>query len=647
MAENDTCTPMNDIKEGDHSNDAHFRFCMSEDGMKLGVNRYFPPKGHGAKPSVELLKQQVAAAGVRLSVDEEAAEKILSHLAEAREITGITLVRGVEVQNPEDARFETIGNLDYPVFPGYKFAVKYPPKKARQGETIDGKITKPSSTDPPEDIKIQAGENCDFDATEGTFTSQVYGMARVDEKEGLVWVDPLLRIDSDNITVTSTIFHQDCFGRPLSVQALEKELLDLGVAIEIDPDAIDKFIRKASVSQQPVPNAVLVRGRHPVNGKDGWLEYLVSTRDATGTEDESGRVDFKDRGAYPSVAPGQTIARLHPPTKGEGGIDIYAKTLPANEGVELHVHPGENVEICEDGATFTANATGIMVLDRNVLSVSECLVLPENVDMNTGNVKVDTGSVKIMGNVQAGFHVAAPKNIIVQGSIESAEVEAGENIEVGGGILMPDGGMVTAQGNITVSYMNNARVHAHGSILFKNEISNSTIQADGYIRAEKGKGIIQGGSAICSRGMEVNELGSELGVQTIVGINLSTSDDREAMAERANLAKEIKRIDKALGNGNPKDILRRVPPEKRPSIVKVLKHRMELAKRYKEVADELAEKAEIRRNELRGVTIKVLRTIHGGTVIKMGGHTARVKRTMDRSLIYWSEEEQKIAFGTL
>lgn len=647
MAEDQTCTPMDDLTENGTSKDARFRFCMSDDGMKLGVSRYFPPKGDGAQPSVELLKRQVAEAGVQLPVDEEAAEKIIDHLEKGKEITGITLVRGIEVQEPEDASFEPLGDLDYPVFPGSRFARKSPPKPPRKGETIAGQVTHPSSTRKPVDIKMETGENCEFDPTDGCFVSQVYGMARVNEEEGRVRVDPLLRIDADEITVSSTIFHQDFSGAPITVAALEKELLDLGVAIEIDPEAIDRVIRKAGVSGQPQPNTVLVRGRYPVNGKDGWLEYLVSTRDATGTEDDAGRMDFKDRGTYPSVEPEQTIARLHEPTKGEGGIDIYGKTVPANEGHELHIHVGENVDLMDDGVTFVSKGTGIMTLERNTLSVSECLEISNHVDMGTGNVKVDTGSIKVMGNVLAGFRVEAPKNIVVMGSIESAEVEAGQSIEVQGGILMPDGGLVMARENVMVSYMNNAHVTAHGNIIFKNEISNSRIQALGHVRSEKGKGIIQGGVATCSLGMEVNELGTELGVQTIVGINLSTEDDQEAMAERKQLALEIKKIDKALGNADPKEILKKLPPEKRPAIVKVLKHRMDLAKRLKAVQTELAEKAEIRRRELHGVRIKVLKKIHGGTIFKMGGHTARVKRTMDRTQVYWHEEDQKIAFGSL
>jgi hypothetical protein len=340
------------------------------------------------------------------------------------------------------------------------------------------------------------------------------------------------------------------------------------------------------------------------------------------------------------------VARLHPPTKGQGGIDIFGKTVPANEGRELFIHLGENVILLEDEITFQATARGILVMERNTLSVSECLVLSGNVDMGTGNVRVDTGSVKVLGNVQAGFEVRAPKHVVVGGSIESATVVTGGNVEVSGGILMPDGGLVEG-GDVITSYMNNGRVLAHGNIVFKNEISNSNIQAFGKIIAEKGKGIIQGGTSLCSRGMTVNELGSELGVRTVVGINLSTEDDLDLIKERKHLVKEINKIDKILGKGDPRDILTRTPADKREAVVKIIKHRMNVSKRYKNVTEELTEKADMRQQELAGISIKVMRTIHAGVIIKMGGQTVQVKKTMDRTQIHWNQDERKISFGPL
>ncbi len=641
----DTCSPIEGTPERDASADARFRFCMSEDAMKLGISRYRPPKEDGAPPSLELIKQQVAEAGVTLPVDEEAAQKVLDHLNGDEEITGIAIVHGIEVQEPQDASFEELGDLSFPVFPGDRFARKTPPQEARNGQAINGVVTKPKSSKKPNDLTIAAGEGCEFDPIDGSFVATVFGMPRVGENE--IRVDPLLRIDKDNITVSCTLFHQDFSGNPITVSQIEKELIDLGVVIDIEVEGIDRALRKASIGSVPVQDVSVVRGRHPVNGKDGWLEYLVSTRESTGTEDESGRLDFKNRGAYPSVEENQTVARLHPPTKGQGGIDIYGKTVPANEGRSLHVHLGENIILLDDEITYQSTARGILAMDRKILSVTECLVISGHVDMNTGNVRVDTGSVKIQGNVQAGFEVRAPRHVIVGGSIESAKVVVGGNIEVSGGILMPDGGIVEAGENITTSYMNNGRVLAHGNIVFKNGITNSNIQAFGKIIAEKGKGIIQGGKALCSRGMIVNELGSDLGVKTVVGVNLSTEDDLDLINERKRLMGELNKIDKILGKGDPRDILTRTPANKREAVVKIIKHRINVAKRYRNVTEELTEKADMRRQELAGVKIQVMRTIHAGVVIKMGGQSLHVKKNMDRTQVYWNMEERKISFGSL
>ncbi|MBU4378277.1 MAG: FapA family protein, partial [Proteobacteria bacterium] len=110
--------------------DAQFRFAMSEDGMKLGVSRYSPPQG-GEGPSVALLKRQVAKAGVGLPVDEEAAREIISAIQRDEEIRRVVLVRGIEVQEPSHASLVALGNLEYPVFPGDRFARKHPPQHAR------------------------------------------------------------------------------------------------------------------------------------------------------------------------------------------------------------------------------------------------------------------------------------------------------------------------------------------------------------------------------------------------------------------------------------------------------------------------------------------------------------------------------------
>ncbi|WP_285906679.1 DUF342 domain-containing protein [Pseudodesulfovibrio pelocollis] len=623
--------------------DAQFRFALSEDGMKLGVSRYFPPQGGGEGPSVKLLKRQVAQAGVRLPVDEQAAREVVDSIQRDEEIRRIVLVRGVEVQEPRHASLVALGNLDFPVFPGDRFARKHPPCHASDGETIDGRVIHPREHFEPEDIKVTMGENVEFDALTNAYVSTVWGMARL--REGTLAVDPLTHISEDLTTVKATLHHKDFRGQPISAERVEKELRELGVVIDIDLGRLKALLGRARDQGQPVPDQVVVAGRVPSPGRDGWLELLVSTRELAGTEDESGRLDFRDRGTHPMVEAEQVVARLHPPSAGEGGIDIYGKTIPASRGKPMVVRRGENIDVLDDEITFISRAKGVLSLEDNILSATECLLINDNVDLGTGNVIIEYGSVKILGSIHAGFSVSAPKHVIVAGSIESATVSAGGNVEVSGGILMPDGGTVRAGGSVSCAYATNARIRAGGDVIITNDITNSDIRAEGRLLGTRGKGHVQGGKIITGKGMEIKELGSELGVNTVVGIQIQHDDDDTLRAERKRLKEAIRKIDDALGHDPPKTILTRTRPEKRAAVAEVLKHRVTLIKRRKAVSEEINQRTLARQEELAGIRIRVHRLIHPGVVVVMGSKKLDISRRTEAATISWDARTSEIVIG--
>jgi len=619
--------------------DAQFRFALSEDGMKLGVSRYFPPNG-GEGPSVELLRRQVAAAGVSLPIDENAAEQIVDAIQQNGEVRRMVLVHGIPLQEPENASLMALGDLNYPVFPGDRFARKHEPQHAKAGQTIDGRTLTPKEDFEPEDIQISMGEFVELDPLTESYVAQIWGMARF--QDGILSIEPIPKITEDSIQVRGNIHFRDFRGQAITPARIEKEMRDIGVAIGIDSEALDDKLQQSKATEVTLFDQVFVTGSHPVPGRDGWFEFLVSSREATGTEDESGRLDFRDRGTYPMVDPGQIIGRIHPPTAGEGGIDIYGKTIPAHGGRELHVHLGENVLMHDDKTTFESKAKGIMVMERNVLSVTECLLIPGNVDLNSGNVKVEHGSVKILGSIQAGFKVSAPKHVIVAGSVESATVYAGGNIEVSGGILMPDGGQVKAEGDVVANYTTNADIVAGGDVYIANDVTNSTIRAEGILFAHSGKGHIQGGDIQSCKGMVVNEIGSDLGVITKVGVVIEYEGDEELRLERVKVKNAIQKIDDALGNDPAESILKRIPPEKRPAVAEVLKHRITLIKRRKAISEQINQLVLKRQEELAGIKIKVRKLLHPGSTIKFGGKAFPITRRTEASTIYWSETKRNI-----
>ena len=630
---------MADDLNAPETNDARFRFSLSEDGMKLGVNRYFPPDG-GEGPSVALLKRQVAEAGVSLPVDEETARQVVDAILDNGEIKRLTLVHGIPAREPKDGSLMALGNLDYPVFPGDRFARLRKAQTAQNGQTIDGKVLKPKGKFTPEIVEVAMGENVEYDPVDDAYVSEVWGMARL--KDGVISVSRIPHISEDSITVTGTLHPRDFKGVAITPARIEKEMRDLGVTIDINSERLDALLRKARETNAPLADMVIVSGRHPVPGRDGWLEYLVSTRDEAGTEDCCGRFDFRDRGAYPMVEEGQAIGRLHPPTAGEGGIDIYGKTIPAHGGQELFLHTGENVTVLEDKTTYQAKAKGIVAMRKNVLSVTACLVIPGDVGMESGNVEVEHGSVKVLGSIQSGFRVSAPDHIVVNGSVESAVVTAGGNIEVSGGILMPDGGRIHAGGDVTAGCTLNATIHADGDVLVANDVTNSNIRCGGTFYAIRGKGTVQGGQVLTAKGAEVNEIGSELGVATTVGVVIEHEEDEELRGEREKIRQAIIKIDSALGDEPPEVILARTEPAKLKAVAELLKHRQTLVRREKSLGQELSRLAMARQEELAGIKIKVKQFLYPGAVVKIGSRSKTFKTRTEASTIYWDRESRGI-----
>ncbi|WP_419786538.1 flagellar assembly protein A [Pseudodesulfovibrio sp.] len=621
------------------TSDARFRFSLSEDGMKLGVNRYFPPCG-GEGPSVALLKRQIAEAGVNLPVDEEAARQVVENLCCNGEIKRITLVHGIPPQEPRDGSLTALGELEYPVFPGDRFARLRKSVEAKNGRTIDGRILKPTANFTPQAIDVKPGDNVSFDTDGETLIAQVWGLARL--RDGVLRVHPVAHMSEDAITITATVHDRDFRGDPITTDKLEKQLRDMGVVIDIDTDRLARRLKRAAQNDGELPDQEVAHGTHPIPGEDGWLEYLVSTRETAGTEDAQGRLDFRNRGCFPMVEPGQIIARMHRATPGEGGIDLFGKTIPANAGIDPTFHAGENVTRMEDGLTFQAKTHGVAVMEGNVLTITECMVINGNVDLVSGNVEMERGSIKIRGNILSGFRVSTPGHIFVGGSVESATVEAGGNIEVAGGILMAQGGKLVAGGGVTANFAINAVIRARGDVTIANEVTNSLIRAGGRFEATRGQGIVQGGAVIATRGLKVNEVGSDLGVPTTVGLQLEERVETEQERELFSLQEAMDKIDEALGSDSPETILARTCPDDFPAVTELIAHRQCLMERCSVIRKEINRMALERQAELAGRRIKVQRFLFPGATVKIGIRTLTFKTRTEASIIFWDQETRTI-----
>ena len=162
----------------------------------------------------------------------------------------------------------------------------------------------------------------------------------------------------------------------------------------------------------------------------------------------------------------------------------------------------------------------------------------------------------------AGFSVTSPGNIVVNDVVESAILDAGGDIEIKGGILMDKGGKITSKGGVSALFAKNATIQAQGDVNIAHEINNCIVFAGRKVLATRGRGKIIGSTIRCGKGLEANELGSSLGIETNIFLGIERKSLEKELTKKKELQAVLHKIYAVLGTGSPKAILCNAPAEK-------------------------------------------------------------------------------------
>ena len=643
-----SCGPGNGAPDADV--DAVVRFGATQDRMKLCVSCYVPAQGFGTPLSVDLVRKLLAEAGLDSGLDPKGLARAVHLLQNSQDASHVVIARGVRPRRARDAWVEPQGDLAFPVFPGQVIGRLRPAQRAAPGRDITGRILPPPAGEPPRDISLPRDESCTLDQS-NLLRAQICGLARVEE--GRVWVEPLLRVTDDRLAVIADIYPRDILGKAISARRILDELARMGVREGVRAGQVMAALEQARTGNQCVEGVTVALGQPPEHGRDGWLELFQAERESVGTMDQSGRVDWRERGYSPVVAEGRDIARLHPPTAGTPGRNVFGGEILPRHGAVLSVWPGPHVEALEDGTLFRSRMTGVILYSRNILEVSELLAVSGDVDYATGNIRVEQGSVLIKGTVRSGFEIQAPRSVFVDEVVEHCRILAGGDVHVNGGIFMSGqkDAYIRAGGSVSATYTHNARILAGGDVTIAQYITSSSIQAGyrvrsgGRVRVTDPKGRIMGGVVICAEGLEVYEAGSPLGVGTVLALSRETPELRAALEERRHFTEILERTTRLYGEAPAAQVLARFPAERRTEIEAVLAERDEARQRLPQVMDILNRLGQAAQARATAASIRILGQVHPGVVIKMGGKTFFVERTMTRVRFFWDAEQHLIGVG--
>lgn len=272
---------------------------------------------------------------------------------------------------------------------------------------------------------------------------------------------------------------------------------------------------------------VIARGQQPKNGEDASIEFvfesLQSDKDkehAQRTEaavSGNHRVDFREMVKGPaSVEPDMVLARKVPLVPAVDGFTVKGKVIPAKKAKDLELRriAGQNTRVAEDGTSIVATTGGMASRVGERIAVLPVHTVDGDVDFSTGNVYFE-GNLQVRGAVKPGFKVTATGSVTIGGTVEGATIEAGGDVTVNGGIVGQKEGVIRAGGAVTARFVQEAEIHAGGSVTIGSEIRESTVISERKVTVG-GPGRIVGGRVRGRDEVEAKEAGSQSATPTSV-----------------------------------------------------------------------------------------------------------------------------------
>lgn len=317
----------------------------------------------------------------------------------------------------------------------------------------------------------------------------------------------------DNMQAYVRFYAPSIGGEEMTAQELINDLEIRGIRHGILKDEIELcFARKRDYCK----DILVAQGTEPVNGKDAYIEYYFNTdKKAKPTLKEDGSVDFFQLNVVQHCDKGDVLAKLIPADPGKSGMNILGARIKPRDVKNATLKYGNNIEISEDNTILTSMVNGHVELVEGSVFVSDVLIV-ENVDNSTGNIDYE-GNVQVNGNVCTNFRVKAKGNIEINGVVEGAFIEAGENIIIARGMNGMGKGTLKAGGNIVAKFLQSVIAEADGYIASES-ILHSTIMAGTEVNVDGKKGFITGGKVSAVNCINVKTLGSSMGADTVVEV---------------------------------------------------------------------------------------------------------------------------------
>lgn len=253
----------------------------------------------------------------------------------------------------------------------------------------------------------------------------------------------------------------------------------------------------------------VARGENPVDGEDGYFDLYFSNEQLQAKPPkhlEDGSVDHHDLNYVDLCYKNDLLMKLFPPTNALPGTNVLGSPVQGKDGLPPPVFLGDNLLLSDDGLFVMAAEDGYALydFDKN-LNVFTTLEINSDIDYSVGNISFP-GDVVINGDVMNGFTIKSGSNITIEGSVESANLVAANEICVNGGINQKHGGKVQAD-IVRANVVHFGNIEAN-KIYILLEILYSNLKGSHLIDVSGEDSRVIGGHITCNGKFLANDIGS-------------------------------------------------------------------------------------------------------------------------------------------
>jgi uncharacterized protein (DUF342 family) len=343
-------------------------------------------------------------------------------------------------------------------------------------------------------------------------------------------------------------------GQPVTSAALEEALRAEGIAHGILRNEID-----AALAAGQCERIAIACGNAAQEGEPTRFETLFDKEEEESDELDLERVKYADLSHILVVKPGDHLMRRVPPVPGTKGSNIKGHPLlpkptpdmPFRNDLKGAARDKDNSDLLVATAGGQPVPLGNGVMVNSVIDVAD-------VDLGTGSIEFE-GTLRVGGDVKAGMRIKVTGDVIVNGTVEAAEITAGGNVAVRGGIVghvdtrpgsqsLPDNtARILCEGSVQALFMENAHIEAGKSILATRSARQCELMARDEIVVGKGKtGQITGGRTQATLRIATGSLGSSTGARTFVQVGLDPYLEKQIADKESDLRRKVNEVDRVI-----------------------------------------------------------------------------------------------------